>query len=204
MRSFRVTCNKALSVNYWAKKDDPRITFRGVHETYYPIIRNIKQTAKKMGIQYFWHFYEPYIEITWMSNEAQAKKLLKHIKKAFDLNGIKDVVFEKGRQGKTPGFAPDWFGVSDEENEFGGKRHAICSDMIDLFWEYREVIAKGRGDHEQLSRCIHTLCNPIGFNYTDEAKVCFSRGVLCLLISHLPYKYAIWIYTKLFRQKLPK
>lgn len=201
MRAYRTTFNKALSVNYWGKKDDPRITFRGVHEAYYPLVKNIKEEAKRLKIQYFWHFYEPFIEITWISTEAQSKKLLAHIKKACKKNKINDLVFEKGQPPK--GFGVDWFGASEKENEFGGKMHSLCSDMTDLLWEYKDVIEAGRGVNEQLSRTIHRLTNPNGLNYNEEMKICFARGLLCFLLKHFP-KHAVWLYINVFRQRLPK
>ena len=211
MRSYRVTFLKDLSVNYWGKKGDPRPTFRDVHLKFYPLITSFKKQAKKLKIKYFWHFYEPFIEITWMSDEKQSQALLRYIKTATQRLGIKDLKFERGKLPKGQkckpgdGFGPDWFHKegNDREEEFGAKRHAICSDMVDLFHEYHDAIESGYGTNEQMSRCIHTLCNPMGLNYNEEMKICFARGLLCWLLKHFP-KHAVWLYVKVFRQRLPK
>lgn len=202
MRAYRTTFLKDLSVNYWGKKGDPRPTFRDVHLRFYPLVKSIKQESKRLKIKYFWHFYEPYIEITWMSEEKQAQALLKFIQKTLKKLKIKDLNFEKGKP--PTGFGPDWFSCSPREEEFGAKRHAICSEMVDLFHEYHDAIEAGHGTNEQMSRCIHTLCNPMGLNYTEEAKICLSRGLLCLLLTYFGQKWAVWIYIKVFRQRLPK
>ena len=201
-RSYRVTFLKDLSVNYWAKKGDPRPTFRDVHLRFYSLVRLFKIKSRQLKIKQFWHFYEPFIEITWISDEKQANALHKFIKLTLKKLKIKDLKFEKGKP--PEGFGRDWFSKSEKEEEFGGKRHALCSDLVDLFYEYHEPIEAGYGLNEQVGRCIHTICNPLGLNYHQEARICLSRGLLCLLLTYFGQKWAVWMYVKVFRQRLPK
>lgn len=202
MRAYRVTFLKDLSVNYWAKKGDTRLTFQDVHQRFYPLVRTIKQQAKKLKISQFWHFYEPFVELTWVSSDKQARDLRKFIEKKLDILAIRDMKFEKG---KPPmGFDRDWFRLNEKEEEFGGKRHSFYSDITDLFYEYKDAIDSGYGLNEQVGRNIHVQCNMLGLNYHEEARICLSRGLLCLMLTYLPQKLAVTLYTKLFRQKLPK
>ncbi len=206
-KTYRMTFLKNLSVNYWAKPNDPRINFREVHFKFYPIVRKIKSKAKSLKIQYFWHFWEPFAEVTWISNEKQAKQLEVFTRKLLKKYDIKDLDFQKGKNADNTGegFEADWFHSPDnkKEGEFGGKIHSLCSDMVDLFWEYDEAIQSGYGVNEQTSRIVHRLVNPLGLNYDEEMKICLSRGLLCFLLKHFP-KHAVWLYVKVFRQRLPK
>lgn len=84
---------------------------------------------------------------------------------------------------------------------FGGRRHAICTNWIQNYMQHKDGVDGGKGLEEQVKRTIHTLCNPLGLNYLKEAKICFSRGLICLLFRFFKFSTAVWIYTKVFRQR---
>ena len=76
--------------------------------------------------------------------------------------------------------------------------------MVIALEAYRVPIEAGLGIDEQISRNIHTICNPMGLNYKDEGKVCLSRGLMCMLYWYLKPSIARFLFVKVFRQKLPK
>lgn len=194
METFRATFLHNIKCNYWGKTDDKKgISFLGVHEHAYSTIKAIKYQAYLLGIEYIWHFYEPYVEITWYGTQEQSDKLYSYIEEVLKVNGITDLKKEKG-------MGADWYCKNDREREFGGKRHALCSVYVDLIDEYKEDIEKGMGVEQQVIRTIHTLCNPLGLNYVAEARICFRRGLLCLLYKFLSYKWAVWVYKNILRQ----
>ena len=171
--------------------------FAEVHKKLFPVIRDICDEARLYGIRYIWHFYEPYAEITWYANDTtpDANRLFEGwLKKKVEAAGYHDVEFQGGEQ------LADWFCLNEREREFGGKRHDLCNQFVTLVEEYRDAIEAGKGVHQQVKRTIHTICNPLGIGYWEEAKICFSRGLICLLFKVLPFKRAVWVYTKIFRQ----
>ncbi len=202
MGTYRVNFLKNIEVDYWGNNKkklqaESYLNFNVLHQKYYFIIKEIKMEAKTIGIKYIWHFYEPYIEITWFGNKKQSERLFRIVEKICNKNNITDL--QKLRDGE--GFHADWFCCNNRETEFGGKRHAICSDFASLINEYENDIRSGKGVNEQVKRTIHTICNPLGINYTDEAKICFSRGLICVLFRFFEFKKAVWIYKNIFRQK---
>lgn len=200
MPSYRATFLHSVECDYWGTNKrklqaESYLNFHQLHVKYYHIIKKIKKYAHTtVGIEDFWHFYEPHIEITWMSDETQAKKLYKFIEKVLKEEGITDLKKEQG-------MGEDWFCLSALEREFGGKRHALSSDFVDLVDNYGSSIETGKGIHAQVGRTIHTICNPLGINYWDEAKICFSRGLICVLFRFFEFSKAVWIFKNIFRQK---
>ena len=95
----------------------------------------------------------------------------------------------------------DWFCVGENEKEFGGKRHDLSRQFVELYNEYKDSVDNGKGLKEQVKRTIHTICNPLGLNYMDEAYICFSRGLICVLFRFFSFNKAVWIYKNIFRQK---
>ena len=142
------------------KKQNPEIT--------YPIIKHIKELARQADITNFWYFYEPCIEITWLSDDSKKSEILfEEIEKYLKSLMIVDYRRKYPKDGE---FA-DWFCCSEEEREFGAKRHSLCSDFVDLYHEYKDSIDNGKGLRKQIERTIHTLCNPLGISYKDEYKL---------------------------------
>jgi len=201
MKIFRANFLGEVECDYWGNNKrnlqaESYMDFSDLHERYYPLIKEVRQKAKKIGIKYIWHFYEPYIEITWYSSNAQAKQVYSIIEKALASRGIKTKIEKPTGDGMA-----DWFCNNDREREFGGKRHALSGEFVALINEYEEDINRGKGVNEQVKRTIHTICNPLGINYIDEAKICFSRGLICVLFRFFKFKTAVWIYKNIFRQK---
>lgn len=172
--------------------------FSKLAEKYYPIVKHIKELASDFNIYCMWHFYEPHVEITWLNNDEYINnKLFDVIEKYLQSIGIDDY---RRKYPKDGDFA-DWFCKSNAEREFGAKRHALCSEFVDLYNEYKIVVDEGKGLRKQVERTIHTLCNPLGIDYKTEAKLCFSRGLICLLFCYLSFDNAVWVYRKIFRQE---
>lgn len=202
MNCYRATFNRELKCNYWEKKGVEGITFKEVHAKMWPMLREIYAQIRALGVTYVWHFYEPFVEMTWITNPENNKKIKKIIKDACKKNKINDCKFENGHPAK--GFKPDWFCNNEGEMKFGAARHALSAQMVEAIETSRPWIEAGLGIEEQISRNIHTICNPMGLNYRDEGKICFSRGLMCYLYWYLPAKVARFLYVKVFRQKLPK
>lgn len=209
MKSYRITCLKTIKCDYLGISTPDRAngySFRQVHLQWYPLVLAIKNEARKLGIKYIWHFYEPYIEITWMGDRESANKLFSRAEKICKNLGIKDFKKEIGE--KDYG-GPDWFCKGDPECTFGAKAHSACSDLIEAFEENSDFIEKsGYGIEAQVQRTIHRLCNPFGINYWDESKICFRQAVICALWT-LNFKYpkiitqnvVRFIYNKVLRLK---
>jgi len=166
---------------------------------YYTIIQEILDHARFWNIEWIWFFYEPYVEITWLStNKSDSEHFINMIRDVLDDANIKDF---KITNSEESGFGPDWFCKSEEEMYFGAKRYSICRQFVELYNDYKRAVDNGKTLKEQIKRTIHGLCNPLGLNYKDEAYICFSRGLICLLFCLFNFKTAVWIYTKIFRQK---
>jgi hypothetical protein len=201
MKVFRATFLHEIDCDYWGNNKkklqaESYLNFHTLHKKYYPLIKEIREKAKKAGVKYIWHFYEPYIEITWYGTDAQAAIVYKIIEWALIRRNIKTKIEKPTGDGMA-----DWFCNNVEEREFGGKRHALSAEFVALINEYEDAIVLGKGVNEQVKRTIHTICNPLGINYIDEAKICFSRGLVCVLFRFFNFKNAVWIYKNIFRQK---
>ena len=199
MNTYRITFLHSMECDYWGTNKrklqaESYLNFNDVHKKYYSLVKEIKESARNLGIKNFWHFYEPHIEITWLSDEEQARELYIIIEGVLTRENIIDAVKEQG-------MGADWFCCNDREREFGAKRHALSSDFVDLIQEYEKDIQSGKGVHAQVGRTIHTICNPLGINYIDEAKICFSRGLICVLFRYFSFNKAVWIYRNIFIQK---
>jgi hypothetical protein len=189
--AFDVDCD------YWGKRKDGeaegRPDFHDIHKQRYPIVKKIKDAARELGIKYIWHFYEPCVEITWYSEKVEAEKLYSYIEALLEEEGFSDL-----RRGENPDFA-DWYCESEREREFGGKRHALCSDFVELIEEYRDCIEDGKGVEAQVRRTIHTICNPLGINYWGEAWICFKQGIGSFLLRFFSLEKTRWICKNILR-----
>ncbi len=200
--AYRITFLHSIECDYWGKNKkklqaESYLNFNTLHTKYFSLIKELETEARKLKIKDFWYFYEPFIEMTWLADEKTSNKFIEKAKKILEQNNINDLRIHLPEQG----WHPDWFCCNDRELEFGAKRHTLSFDFVNLIEQYREDIEKGKGVKEQVKRTIHTICNPLGLNYMDEAYICFSRGLICLLFRFFSFKKAVWIYTKIFRQK---
>lgn len=198
MNNYRVTFSKALDVSLWNKgrQAESSVNFRDLPAHYYGLVSTIRLVAAKMGIEHIWFFYEPYVEITWLSDQKAAEELWVYIERACENEGITDLK----KYSPADGNFAEWFCNSEEEREFGAKRYALCAEWVALYNQYKTAVDNGKGLKRQVGRTMHALCNPLGLNYVDEAMMCFRRGLICLLFRYFSFKRAVWIYTKVFRQ----
>ncbi len=198
MNNYRVEYGKEVKVDYLNKSLQPEssINFRDSPDKFWPELNKIYKEADRLGIEYIWHFYEPYVEMTWLSDDKKSsEELLIFIWQTVGHYG--DLIVRRPKDGV---FA-DWYCSNEREREFGAKRHAICAKWIRLYNEYKDDVDKGKGLELQVARTIHTLANPLGINYEDEARICLARYLACTLFRYLPFNAAKWIYTKMFRIK---
>lgn len=201
MNIYRATFLHDVECDYWGNNSkklqaESYLNFSTLHEKYYDLIKEVRDKAKRVGVQYIWHFYEPYIEITWYGTEEQASQVYLFIIQALTDRGVSGLI-EK----PTGSEMADWFCMNDREREFGGKRHALSAEFVALVDEYKDAIKLGKGIEAQVGRTIHTICNPLGISYIGEAKICFSRGLICVLFRFFKFNTAVWIYRTIFRQK---
>lgn len=198
MNNYRVEYGTNVEVDYWNKKLQPEsgTNFRNIPAVFYPELSQIYAEAEKLGIKHAWHFYEPYVEFTWLSDDAEAsEKLIEFIKVV--TAKYKDLLIRR----PADGVFADWYCTSEREREFGAKRHALCAEWVKLYNEYKDAVDNGKGLSLQVARTIHTLANPLGINYKDEARICLARFFACTMFRYLPFKLARFIYTRLLRFK---
>ena len=156
-------------------------------------IQKIILKLKEYDVENVWWFFEPYVEITWLSPNGEP---LRAIKILLEELGIKYTI-------STPenGQIADWYCNSENEREFGAKSYAKSAELAMLFYEWDDSIEMGKGlENHYLRRC-HVLANQLALNYKQEGTLLIKRGVLCLLFWFLGHRKAVWIYTKILRQK---
>lgn len=162
----------------------------------WPELSQIYAKADELNIKYIWHFYEPYVEITWLSDDEAASEAL--------ISFIENLVLHYGdlvvRRPKDGVFA-DWYCTTEKEREFGAKRHALCAQWVRLYYEYKDCVDNGKGLNQQVARTIHTLANPLGLNYEDEARICWRRFVMGTLLRYLSFERASFVFYKILRFK---
>lgn len=181
MTSNRVTFGHDIPVDYWNNKQPSKnvLPFKQHRDKYFPIIKDIRNIVKKHKCDYVWFFFEPYIEITWIvKNEKQSKLITDSIKKYLKSKKIKDYKFSGYLKDHNIG---DWFCCSESEKEFGCKVHHLCAEFVESYFEHKQSVDNGKTLEKQVGRTIHRLCNPLGLNYFDEIRICFRRGMLCLI-----------------------
>lgn len=200
MNNYRLEYGKAVECSYWNKSKGLQAesvpNFRDIPKKFWPEISKIYKKAEELGIKHIWHFYEPYVEITWLSDDEKASEDL--IIFAWETVGhYGDLNVRRPKDGV---FA-DWYCTSEREREFGAKRHALCAEWVKLYNEYKDCVDSGKGLESQFARTIHTLANPLGLNYTDEGYVCWRRAVSSTLFRYFSFKTASFIFYKILRFK---
>lgn len=200
--NYRITFYHDRQCDYWGKnrrklQAESYPTFRQWADEHYPIIKGCLGRARLHGVPDVWWFHEPFIEITWLCDDpARAEHLFAHLEAYLAAEGVTDA----RRHYPSNGQFADWFCRNEEERLFGAKRHALSARWVELYREHQGPVDAGMGVRAQVGRTIHTICNPLGLNYTEEAKVCFARGALCVLFRFLPFNKAVWIYKHILRQ----
>jgi len=186
---------KGLNVDYWNKGLPGTVQFRDVYNEYEDVLLFFKLDCE--GKIKYWFFFEPYLEINWISYSGIEYAVNFYDKMVKEFGSDYEISLMTPEDGQ---FA-DWFCESESEMFFGAMRHDICRQFVEVYHDSKIAVDSGKGLHAQVGRTIHTLCNPLGLNYKDEAKICFSRGLICFLFSIFSFKKAVWIYTKIFRQR---
>lgn len=192
-----------------------RVTFGGIEidyksnfekcREYMPHVTEIMVILEDLGVRDHqrWFFFEPYVEITWIEyNVTKAQEILDAIKKYLEeYPQLTDVKF------MTPdnGMFADWYFMPGnlDERQFGYERYAACARQAELFYGWMDVLEqpRGKGLEEHYARSCHVLANQLGLSYKEEGRILFWRGVLCKLFWMFGHHKAVWIYTKIFRQK---
>lgn len=185
---------RAYRMCWGGENIDYKSNFKDVRQ-WVPQIKGILEILRKNGVKYCWWFFEPYVEITWMAKDDEVFNFVK------SLNihpSIKYSVCEDG------GIA-DWYCLSDWERSFGYKCYSKSAEMAELFYDlerwHNTCGFEMKGWDLQLMRRFHVLCNQLGYNYKQEGVLLIKRGVLALLFWFLGHHKAVWIYTKILRQK---
>jgi len=164
---------------------------------YYPIIKSILVLLRQYGIEDAWWFFEPYVEITWLCDDA--------VRAAEAMSTICDLLEKQGLQYKkfTPedGIFGDWHGVTPEERLFGAKRYAQLAKTSEYYYDNMATIQAGMGVEKHFARATHVLANQLALNYEAEGLTLLKRGFCCLLFYHFGYEKAVDMYEKLFKEK---
>ncbi len=202
MNNYRITYHHNRECDYWGKNKrklqaESHPNFRAWANEHYPLIKDIIAVIRAHGVRHVWWFHEPFIEITWLCDDpAVSDSIFDAVDGMLKDRGVTDMQ----RHPPANGNFGEWFCRNEREREFGAKRYALASQWVELYREYQADVDSGMGVHAQVGRTVHGICNPLGLNYWDEAKVCFSRGLICVLFRFLPFARAVWVYKNIFRQ----
>lgn len=184
-----------------------RVTFGGQDIDYksnfkdcrhqWPIIAEIFDiVAADHGIEFIWWF-EPYTEITWLAhNTKDGEAALEAVTDFLDNKKI-----EYATSTPADGQFADWYGLTPEEREWGAIRYATIAREAMWYYDHQEMIDKGFGLDQHYMRSTHVLANQLALNYKREGILLIKRGILALLFWWLGHKKAVWVYTKIMRQR---
>ena len=203
MTTNRITFGHDIDVDYWNNRQPSLnvLPFKQHRDKYYPIIKRIREILSDNFCNDSWFFFEPYVEITWVYPDfVDPKDVLSKIKRYLKRRNITDYKIGDNIKGHNYG---DWFCNSEKEKEFGCKVHVLCAEFVKLYYDYKDSVDNGKTLEKQISRTIHRLCNPLGLNFWDEAKICFRRGIICSVytIFFEQPKISKFILEKIFRFK---
>ena len=193
LNNYRVTFG-GIDIDYKSNFEDCR--------GYISHVINIMNILKQHHINDSnrWFFFEPYAEITWIDeDEEHAEHILDHIAEYFrlhpELTNIKYLIPSDGE------FADWYFFPGDlRQREFSYNRYALCARQAELFYEYFDCKLCESLELHYMRSC-HVLANQLGLSYKEEGRLLFWQGILCKLFWWFGHTRAIWIYTKIFRQK---
>lgn len=146
---------------------------------YFPILERLYQIMENDGVIYAWHFFEPYVEFTWVSSKSDEynELIIQDILSILVENNLKPTLIHRPKDGVIV----DWYCKSPEEQRFGMESYALSAKMAMLFWKYRDAIERGCGEDNQFMRRPHVLANQIGMNYHEEGEALRKRGLLAKL-----------------------
>ena len=185
-------------VNFGGENIDYKDNFSQCRE-YFPLLEKLYDALAQHGVQYAWHFFEPYVELTWVDDTlgfgppTSLDSVLDILKKA----GITPTLVHR----PADGVIVDWYCKSPEEQKFGLESYALSAKMAMLFWKYKDSIAKGCGEENQYMRRTHVLANQIAMNYAEESKLLAMRAHLAILFWKNGHEAAVAEYEKTFGVK---
>ncbi len=205
MNNYRITYHHNRECDYWGRNQrklqaESHPGFRQWADEHYPLIKTVIDRIRGWGVKHVWWFHEPFIEITWLSDDPViSEAIFADVEALLSEHGVTDMQ----RHPPANGSFGEWFCRNEREREFGAKRYALAAQWVELYREYQPAVDAGMGVQCQVGRTVHAICNPLGLNYLDEAKICFSRGLICVLFRFLPFAKAVWVYKRVFRQDYP-
>ena len=187
-------------VNFGGDKIDYRDSFKDCRQ-YFPILERLYGLMTMMHVSDCWHFFEPYVEFTWVVNETHEgheEDILRYVLDILKSENIEPTLVHRPEDGVVV----DWYCKNPDEQEFGYKTYAMSAQMAMLFWKYREAIEKGCGERNQFMRRSHVLANQIGMNYNEESSALTQRAALANLFWTLgDHAKAVEIYETEFGEK---
>lgn len=202
---YRINFNGNLEIDYKSNFEDCRQTFFLIKELRSYLKSKNRQFSitplalGKVPLTMSWWHYEPYTEFTYALHKEVPQEdvneinhiLIKAIAKRFPDEDISIQEIE----------GPGWYHDSEEEHMFELMTMVKGCDLAEEFYNFEEAINAGKGLEKQYVRKCHLLANQLGINYKLEGKYLFWRSILCFMFYFLGHKKAVWIYTKIFRQK---
>lgn len=186
-------------INFGGSEIDYKNNFEKV-EVYFPILVDILLYLEVEGIEDKWHFFEPYVELTWISPFEDREKNNFIVNKVLEIL-LKHHIVPTLIHLPENGNVTDWYGHSVLEREFGYKSYSLSTKMFLLFWIYREHINNGCGKRNQYVRRAHVLANQLGFNYQEESNLLAKRADLCNLFFNYDHKTAVKMYEEKYKEK---
>ena len=189
-------------VNFGGDEIDYRDNFKDCRQ-YFPILEKLYALMDAYAIRYSWHFFEPYVEFTWVcehdapGDTAVGEAILTDVLDLLKVEGIEPTLVHHPANGQVAG----WYHKSPEELEFEYRTYATSARMAMLFWEYREIIEEGCGEKNQYMRRPHVLANQIGMNYAEEGLALHQRAHLAKLFWQHGHEEAVKRYEATFGEK---
>ncbi|MHA2063145.1 MAG: hypothetical protein ACXABY_02070 [Candidatus Thorarchaeota archaeon] len=180
-------------VNFGGSEIDYQDNFKDCRQ-YFSILKRLYALMDAWDVEHSWHFFEPYVEFTWISDRIA---VLEDVLELLKDEGITPTLVHRPEDGVVV----DWYCKNPEEQEFGYKTYAMSAKMAMLFWQHREAIEKGLGERNQFMRRPHILANQIGMNYDEEGKALAQRARLCELFWEHGHEEAVRRYEEEFGEK---
>ena len=188
-------------VNFGGEDIDYKSDFKSCRQ-YFPVLKRLYQ-AMDGDLITAWHFFEPYVEFTWVDDDPDMMEIdgqvgpmsLQNVLDILDEFGIKPTSIHRPEDGVVV----DWYCKSPEEQVFGYESYALSAKMAMLFFEHEAAIAAGCGEKNQYMRRPHVLANQIGMNYKEEARALELRSILAgLFWSEGDHSKAVATYEAMF------
>jgi hypothetical protein len=185
-------------INFGGENIDYKDNFSQCKQ-YFPILERLYKIMANDRVEYAWHFFEPYVEFTWVDDKSEEynENIIQDIVDILAENNLKPSLIHRPKDGVII----DWYCKSPEEQRFGMESYALSAKMAMLFWKYQDSIAKGCGEENQYMRRTHVLANQLAINYAEESKLLAMRSHLAILFWKNGHAEAVAEYEKTFGVK---